>query len=49
MNFEALQKQLTGTLLTDEATRRIYATDASAYREIPQGVAIPANVEDIKS
>lgn len=49
MNFEALQKKLTGTLLTDEATRRIYATDASAYREIPQGVAIPANVEDIKS
>ena len=49
MNFEALQKQLTGTLLTDEATRRIYATDASAYREIPQGVAIPANVKDIKT
>ncbi len=49
MDFEALKKQLTGTLLTDEATRRIYATDASAYREIPQGVAIPADVEDIKS
>ncbi|MDG1106173.1 MAG: FAD-linked oxidase C-terminal domain-containing protein [Cyclobacteriaceae bacterium] len=49
MNFEALQKKLTGTLLSDEATRRIYATDASAYREIPQGVAIPANVKDIKT
>ncbi len=49
MDFETLKKQLTGTLLTDEATRRIYATDASAYREIPKGVAIPANVEDIKS
>ena len=49
MDFETLKKQLTGTLLTDEATRRIYATDASAYREIPQGVAIPADVEDIKS
>ena len=49
MDFETLRKKLTGTLLTDEANRRIYATDASAYREIPQGVAIPADVEDIKS
>ena len=49
MDFETLKKQLTGTLLTDEATRRIYATDASAYREIPQAVAIPADIEDIKS
>ncbi|MAJ52227.1 MAG: FAD-binding oxidoreductase [Flammeovirgaceae bacterium] len=49
MNFKALKKQLTGTLHIDEATRRIYATDASAYREIPKGVAFPADVEDIKS
>ena len=48
MNFEMLKRSLDGDLLTDEAIKRIYATDASAYREIPQAVAIPANDEDLK-
>jgi FAD/FMN-containing dehydrogenase/Fe-S oxidoreductase len=29
--------------------RRIYATDASIYRQLPYGVAIPKTVDDIKS
>ncbi len=36
-----------GDLLTDETTRKVYATDASAYREVPSGVAIPRTNEDI--
>ncbi|WP_421873680.1 FAD-binding and (Fe-S)-binding domain-containing protein [Marinoscillum sp.] len=47
MNFEALRKKLDGELFTDETTRRLYATDASAYREIPLAVAIPKTNEDI--
>jgi FAD/FMN-containing dehydrogenase/Fe-S oxidoreductase len=47
MNFSALKKSLTGDFFTDETTRRLYATDASAYREMPLAVAIPANEDDI--
>lgn len=48
MNLQALKSSLQGELHTDEAIRRIYATDASAYREVPQAVAIPKTDEDIK-
>ena len=48
MNFEGLKKKLKGTLYDGEAIRRIYATDASAYREVPQAVAIPKDEEDLK-
>ncbi|WP_420576520.1 FAD-binding and (Fe-S)-binding domain-containing protein [Ekhidna sp.] len=48
MNFEGLKKELKGTLHEGEAIRRIYATDASAYREMPQAVAIPMGDEDLK-
>jgi FAD/FMN-containing dehydrogenase/Fe-S oxidoreductase len=47
MNFSALKKELAGELFTDETTRRLYATDASAYREIPVAVAIPKSEEDL--
>jgi len=47
MNFTALKNELEGELYTDETTRRLYATDASAYRELPIAVAIPKNEEDI--
>jgi FAD/FMN-containing dehydrogenase/Fe-S oxidoreductase len=47
MNFGALESDLDGELFTDETTRRLYATDASAYREVPQAVAIPKNEKDI--
>ena len=35
------------TLLTDPLHRIAYATDASTYREVPQGVAYPENEADI--
>lgn len=48
MNFEALGKEMDGVLFTNEAIKKIYATDASAYREMPAAVAIPKNNEDLK-
>ncbi len=47
MNFSTLKKELVGELFTDETARRLYATDASAYREIPIAVAIPKTEEDL--
>jgi FAD/FMN-containing dehydrogenase/Fe-S oxidoreductase len=47
MNFTALRNQLEGELFTDETTRKLYATDASAYREIPVAVAVPKTEDDI--
>ena len=35
-------------LLTDNLHRVAYATDASAYRELPMAVAYPESVEDVK-
>jgi FAD/FMN-containing dehydrogenase len=40
--------QLDGELFLDETTRILYATDASAYREIPLAVAIPRTELDLK-
>lgn len=37
-----------GEIFTDIPTRRIYATDASAYREIPTAVFRPKSIDDIK-
>ena len=37
-----------GEVYTDEVHRRLYATDASAYRELPLAVVVPAVQEDIK-
>jgi len=48
MNFGELEKELEGEFYTDETTRRLYATDASAYRELPIAVAIPKNTSDIQ-
>lgn len=36
-----------GAWHTDRFTRRVYATDASAYQELPRAVAIPRNEADI--
>jgi FAD/FMN-containing dehydrogenase/Fe-S oxidoreductase len=43
-----LRKQLQGDLFFDTTMRTLYATDASAYREMPLAVAIPKTTEDIK-
>src|SRR6476646_5980432 len=46
--LKELSKQLEGELYTDDTTRILYATDASAYRELPLAVAIPKSVEDLR-
>lgn len=47
MSFTDLQTTFKGELFTDNTTRRLYATDASAYRELPQAIAIPKDKEDL--
>ena len=37
-----------GEIFTDQTQRLLYATDASAYREVPIGVARPKNATDIQ-
>jgi len=46
--LNALATQLEGELLLDKTTRRLYATDASSYRQIPLAVCYPKNDSDIK-
>lgn len=46
--LEELKKSLEGDLFTDEMYRRLYATDASDFREVPMAVARPKSAEDIK-
>jgi FAD/FMN-containing dehydrogenase/Fe-S oxidoreductase len=47
--LQQLKKQLQGDLFFDTTMRTLYATDASAYREMPLAVAIPKTVADIKT
>jgi FAD/FMN-containing dehydrogenase/Fe-S oxidoreductase len=44
-----LSQQLEGELRFDEISKIMYATDASAYREMPLAVAIPKSKADISS
>ena len=46
--FLELKKNLEGDLFCDDSSRLIYATDASAYREMPVAVTRPKNADDIK-
>lgn len=43
-----LAEKIEGDILTDKITRTIYATDASAYKEMPLGVVRPKNIEDVR-
>src|SRR5215217_1395098 len=47
--LSSFSKQLEGELYYDNTMRTLYATDASAYREMPLAVAIPKSLEDIKA
>ncbi|MEQ9425325.1 MAG: FAD-linked oxidase C-terminal domain-containing protein [Cyclobacteriaceae bacterium] len=52
MNLSALSdlaSNLEGEFYTDETTRRLYSTDASAYKELPLAVATPKTEADIKA
>ncbi len=46
--LQELARQLDGDLYWDEYTRLQYATDASAYRELPMAVCRPKNKEDLQ-
>lgn len=46
--FGRLGSLLQGDLLTGYDWRLLYATDASVYREVPAGVCLPANNDDLK-
>ncbi|TFH49323.1 MAG: FAD-binding oxidoreductase, partial [Bacteroidia bacterium] len=48
LRFERLRKELEGDLYTDTTQRILYATDASAYREVPVAVTRPKCTGDIK-
>src|SRR5215207_5582066 len=46
--LKQLAKSLDGELYDDKRMRILYATDASAYREMPLAVVMPKHVGDIK-
>ena len=47
-HLKQLADELEGDLYDDKTMRILYATDASAYREMPLAVAVPKSVSDIK-
>jgi FAD/FMN-containing dehydrogenase/Fe-S oxidoreductase len=47
--LQELSAALEGEIFYDNTMRTLYATDASAYREMPLAVAIPKSIEDIKT
>ncbi|WP_149242281.1 FAD-binding and (Fe-S)-binding domain-containing protein [Dyadobacter sp. 32] len=47
-DLSSLAEQIEGDLFFDNTIRTLYATDASAYREMPLAVAIPKTHNDIK-
>ncbi|HVY74364.1 MAG TPA: FAD-linked oxidase C-terminal domain-containing protein [Puia sp.] len=47
--LKILSEQLAGDLYWNETMRILYATDASAYRELPLAVAIPKTIADLKT
>jgi len=45
----ALESRVEGDVRFDDYTRELYATDASAYEELPVGVVAPVSTEDVAS
>ncbi|MBA4166925.1 MAG: FAD-binding protein [Chitinophagaceae bacterium] len=48
-SLDTLARTLDGDLYYDDTMRILYATDASAYRELPKAVAIPRSEKDLKT
>ncbi len=42
-----LTRKVRGEVLFDPGSRALYATDASNYRQLPLGVVVPADVDDV--
>ncbi len=47
--IDSLKPLFEGEIFTDQSQRILYATDASAYRELPLGVARPKHAADIQA
>ena len=47
-HLKALSNKLEGDLYYDEISKILYATDASAYREMPLAISRPKSVDDLK-
>ncbi len=45
----SLKELLDGEVRFDKATRALYATDGSNYRQVPIGVVIPRHVQDVET
>src|SRR5215217_4628736 len=48
-NLHQLAGELEGDIFYDDTMRILYATDASAYRELPLAVAFPKSSNDLKT
>src|SRR5437868_13019407 len=44
---EGLRGRIRGDVRFDNASRALYATDGSNYRQVPIGVVIPRDVDDV--
>jgi FAD/FMN-containing dehydrogenase/Fe-S oxidoreductase len=44
---EVLSRHISGEVRFDNGSRALYATDGSSYRQVPIGVVIPRNVDDV--
>src|SRR5579862_2240688 len=44
---ESLRREVRGEVRFDRGSRALYATDASNYRQVPIGVVLPRNVDDV--
>src|ERR1700690_4634818 len=45
----ALHRHLRGEVRFDSSTRALYATDGSNYRQVPIGIVIPRDREDVRA
>ena len=43
----ALRARITGEVRFDDGSRALYATDASNYRQVPIGVVVPRDADDV--
>ena len=48
IKLKQLSNELEGELYDDLTMRILYATDASAYREMPLAIVVPESIDDIK-
>lgn len=47
-SFDELKSRIKGDLFLDETSKLLYATDASAYFEMPLGVVRPRDARDVE-